>query len=177
MVTAKRLGIPEGSLNMHLKKRAVGYARKNLLDLDLVAKIYDEEDEDYGGLGLEEAASTSIFEAWWNKTLDADEYTEYCNRLADMRIENPILDGDLHTAVKKKEAFIEQRKAEKKAEREAAAAGVGFNGVGFDNGGQGAGAFDPPVETVEITGDWDTAGGDVIETQPSEWDTPAATGW
>ncbi|ROW15610.1 hypothetical protein VPNG_02204 [Cytospora leucostoma] len=132
IATANFLKIPEGSLQVGLKKRAPVYARKHLIDLDTAERIYDENDKEYTN-DLQEIAAISIFEAWWTKKLDEPEYDEYMGFLEQMRAEYPKLDEDLRTQFQKKKDFIEGKREEKKRLRAAEASAPltdGAMGVG-----------------------------------------------
>lgn len=113
-------------------QRAPVYARKHLIDLDIVERIYDENDKGYTD-DLQEIAAISIFEAWWTKKLDEPEHDEYMGFLEQMRAEYPKLDEDLRTQFQKKKDFIEGKREEKKRLRDSEASAPltdGAMGVG-----------------------------------------------
>lgn len=129
-------------------QRAPGYARKHIIDLDLVERIHDKNDKEYTD-DLQEIAAISIFEAWWTKKLDEPEYDEYMDFLEQMRAEFPKLDEDLHSQFQKKKDFIEGKRDEKKRLRDAEAnAALAGGGLDADNGW---GTFG--VQPVAVTAD------------------------
>lgn len=170
IATANFLKIPEGSLQAGLKKvcavpcghrlqvtdefqRAPGYARKHIIDLDLVERIYDQTDLEYPD-DLQEIAAISIFEAWWTKKLDEPEYDEYVSFLEQMRIDYPKLDEDLRNQFQKKKEFIEGKREEKKRLRDAeASAALTSGGMGADEGWD---SVDVQPAAVTAGGGWDS---------------------
>ncbi|KUI72282.1 hypothetical protein VM1G_07742 [Cytospora mali] len=149
IATANALKIPEMSLQSGLKKRGPSYARKHLIDLDIVERIYDENDKEYTD-DLREIAAISIFEAWWTKKLDESEYDEYMSFLEQMRVEFPKLDEDLRVQFQKKKDFIEGKRDEKKRLRdtEASAALAGVD-EGWDS-------VDVQPAAIAVGGGWDS---------------------
>ncbi|ROW07243.1 hypothetical protein VMCG_03820 [Cytospora schulzeri] len=150
IATANFLKIPEMSLQAGLKKRAPTYARKHIIDLDLVERIYDKNDKEYPD-DLQEIAAMSIFEAWWTKKLDEPEFDEYMSFLEQMRAEYPKLDEDLRDQFQKKKEFIEGKRDEKKRLRDAEASTAL---AGADEGWASA-SVEPAAVTVG--GGWDSA--------------------
>ncbi|KAL1859052.1 hypothetical protein Daus18300_009690 [Diaporthe australafricana] len=158
IAAANHVKIPEGSLQTGLKKRLPGCARKHILDLDTVERIYSNEDPDYDD-DLQEAAAISIFEAWWTYKLDDAEFDDYMSRLEDMRVEYPQLDADLHQQFDRKKEFIEGKREERKRNRDGEGSAPYAN-TGFDNpgGGTTSAGFDSVGGAGDTGGDgWSQA--------------------
>ncbi|KAF3762991.1 hypothetical protein M406DRAFT_331564 [Cryphonectria parasitica EP155] len=147
IVVADQLKVPEMSLQEGLKKRAMKYARKGLINLDYVERLYDEGHFQYLGPSeaLQEAASASIFEAWWTRKLDEPEYNDYCSFIEQMRAVFPKLDEDLNKRFDDKKEHIEKKKAEKKAQQ-AAPYNSSNNGADGGWGSAAAATVDGSVE-------------------------------
>lgn len=194
---ANTLKIPEGSLQNGLKKvttphpptllpfqsayhaltqRAPGYARKHLISLGVVERLYTSETNDELAADLREAAAISIFEAWWTRKLDEPEFDQYMSFLEQMRVEYPQLDEDLHEQFNKKKEYIEGKREEKKRAR--AAEGNGSAG-GFDaaNGAADGGWDSATVDVTdgaEDNGDgWNQAAALITTEGPAAWETAA----
>ncbi|KAK7698008.1 hypothetical protein SLS64_012997 [Diaporthe eres] len=146
IAAANYLQIPEGSLQNGLKKRAPGTARKHIINLGFVERMYNNENDDDLTSDLREAAAISIFEAWWTHKLDAPEYDQYASWLEQMRIDYPQLDEDLHEQFNKKKEFIEGKREERKRARD-----TEFSAPPVDTG------FDNP--DAPIDGGWDSVDG------------------
>ncbi|KKY36242.1 hypothetical protein UCDDA912_g03786 [Diaporthe ampelina] len=146
IAAANYLQIPEASLQTGLKKRAAGYARKHIIDLRLVKRIYSSEVGDHLTSDLREVAAISIFEAWWTHKLDDPEFDEYVSELEQMRVDVPKLDEDLHEQFIKKKEFIAGKREERKRARDAE-----FSAAPVDNG------FDNPHGPTD--GGWDSVDG------------------
>lgn len=134
-------------------QRAPGYARKHIIDLDLVERIYDKDDKEYSD-DLQEIAAISIFEAWWTKKLDEPEYDEYMDILERLRAEYHQLDEDLHDQFQKKKDFIEGKREEKKRLRDADASVARAGGsMGADEGWD---SVDVQPAAVTVGGSWNS---------------------
>ena len=167
-------------------QRAPGYARKHLIGLGYVERIYNSEGNDDLTSDLREAAAISIFEGWWTFNLDLPEYDEYVTRLEQIRVDYPQLDEDLHEQFNKKKEYIEGKRQEKiraRAEASALPVDTGFNTVnGSAEGGWGTvdAAGDTgdgwnqaaATLTSEGAGDWDKA-----TEETSSWGAPSASMW
>ncbi|KAG8163014.1 hypothetical protein KVR01_007492 [Diaporthe batatas] len=144
IAVANLLKIPEGSLQNGLKKRAPGYARRHLIDLGFVERLYAGEANGELAADLREAAAISIFEAWWTYKLEGPEYDQYMSFLEQMRVEYPQLDKDIHEQFNKKKEYIEGKREEKRRARAAEAAGL-------------TGGLDSATGAADVGGGWDTA--------------------
>lgn len=172
IATANALKIPEMSLQAGLKKRGPSYARKHIIDLDLVERIYDQNDKEYPD-DLQEIAAISIFEAWWTKKLDEPEYDEYMSFLEQMRAEYPKLDENLHDQFQKKKDFIEGKRDEKKHLRDAeASAALAGGGMGAN---EGWATVDVQPAAITAGGGWDSVQVDgAAETGGNDWNNAGA---
>ncbi|CAN8105171.1 unnamed protein product [Discula destructiva] len=184
---ADKLKIPEMSLQAHLKKAAIRYARQHLITIENVEIIYDENDKEYieDSESLREAAAASIFEAWWLRILDQPEYDDYCSYIEQLRVEFPKLDEDLNKRFDAKKEYIEKKRDEKREELRHINAAAGgrlrggarFNGRGRFGGVAGYGgtrfqsssAADYP-ETNGADGGWGHAAAIVGDAHVAEWD-------
>ncbi|KAJ0108991.1 hypothetical protein J7T55_005539 [Diaporthe amygdali] len=189
IAAANHLEIPEASLQTGLKKRAPGHARKHVISLDFVERIYSEENYAEYTDDLREIAAISIFEAWWTFKLDGPESDQYISWLEQMRVDYPQLDADLHQQFDKKKEFIESKREERRRARDAEVSAPSAEN-GFDNPGDpiatggwdsvdGAGGADgdgwnqaAAMLTTEGGADWDKA----TEEAPS-WAAPATSIW
>lgn len=152
-------------------QRAPGYARKHIIDLDLVERIYDQNDKEYQD-DLQEIAAISIFEAWWTKKLDEPAYEEYMSFLEQMRIEYPKLDEDLHDQFQKKKDFIEGKREEKKRFRDAEAS------VGRAAADEGWDSVDVKPTAVTAGGEWGSEQVDgAAEAGGDDWNNAGADTW
>lgn len=117
IAVADYIKIPGKSLQEPLKKAAIRYARKNLIDIDYVERLYDTSDPDYEDADrlLQEAAAASIFEAWWTRQLDEPEFDEYCSHIEQLRVDFEQLDKDLNARFHEKQDFIEKKREERRA--------------------------------------------------------------
>ncbi|KAJ4414805.1 hypothetical protein N0V82_007720 [Gnomoniopsis sp. IMI 355080] len=170
---ADRLKIPEMSLQAHLKKAAIKYARHSLIDIDYIERIYDEHSSQYLGVSepLREAAAASIFEHWWNGVLDGADYDDYCSYLEQMRAKFPKLDEDLNKRFDDKKEYVLKKREEKREERRQGRASG-------NNGYRGSSAADYP-EVKGPDGGWSDALATVGEDHAGEWNatTAAAAGF
>lgn len=187
IAAANYIQVPGMSLQEHLKKDAARkYARKALIELDYVARIYDVDNADSFGENeaiLQEAAATSIFEAWWSGVLDDEKYDEYCMYVEQMRVKFPKLDEDINARLKDKVEFIEKKREERRAGKtnNGGVDGAADGGYGPTNGPDG-GWGNAAVGTGEtITGEW--AAGDsggtgaaASSTGDGEWSATAEGG-
>ncbi|KAJ4387816.1 hypothetical protein N0V93_008419 [Gnomoniopsis smithogilvyi] len=165
---ADRLKIPEMSLQAHLKKTAIKYARYSLIDIEYIERIYDEHSTQYLGMSepLREAAAASIFENWWNGVLDDPDYDDYCSYLEQMRAKFPKLDEDVNKRFDDKKEYIIKKREEKREERRQAR-------VGGHNGYRGNSAADYP-EANGPDGGWRDALATVGEDNAGEWNATVA---
>ncbi|KAI3393733.1 hypothetical protein diail_3779 [Diaporthe ilicicola] len=171
IAAANYVQIPEGSLQSGLKKRIPGYARKHLIDLAVVERIYSNENSEYDD-ELREIAAISIFEAWWNYKLDDAEFDEYMARLAEMRVEYPQLDADLHQQFDRKKDFIEGKREERKRNRDGEGSAP-YNTNGFNNPGGAVvvGAWDSMDGAAEASGDgWNQAAAKMTAEGGIDWE-------
>lgn len=156
--------VPEMSLQEHLKKSVIKYARKDLIEIENVERIYDVDHFEYLGPSeaLREAAAASIFEAWWSRKLDEPKYDDYCLWMEQMRIQFPQLDDDINKRFDDKKQFIEKKEEERKAQKVAAAAtndGPGDGGSGhntsYSNTNGADGGWGTAAAAVgDGTGEW-----------------------
>lgn len=116
IAVADYIKIPGKSLQEPLKKAAIRYARKNLIDIDYVARLYDTSDPEYDGGDrlLQEAVAASIFEAWWTRKLDEPEFDEYCSHVEQLRVEFDQLDKDLNARFDEKKDFLDKKREERR---------------------------------------------------------------
>lgn len=152
-------------------QRLPGCARKHIIDLDTVARIYSKEDSDYDD-GLQETAAISIFEAWWTYKLEDAEFDEYMSRLEDMRVEYPQLDADLHQQFDRKKEFIEGKREERKRNRDGEGSAPYAN-TGFDNpgGATASGGWDSVDGAGDTGGDgWNQAAAMMTTEVGTDWD-------
>ncbi|POS73242.1 hypothetical protein DHEL01_v208368 [Diaporthe helianthi] len=194
IAVANILKIPEGSLQNGLKKvnniplpcclfqsayhintqRAPGYARKHLIDLGFVERIYGSDNKEELTSDLREAAAISIFEAWWTRKLDEPEYDQYMSFLEQMRVDYPKLDEDLHEQFDKKKEYIEGKREEKKRAR---AEGAGQTGLDAASGRADGGWDTAAVDVKEGAGDagdeWNQAAALVTTESPAVWEAAA----
>lgn len=181
ITVANYIQIPGKSLQEPLKKVAIRYARKNLIDIDYVARLYDTADPDYDGGDrlLQEAAAASIFEAWWKCKLDQPEFDEYCSHVADLRAEFGQLDADINACVNEKKDFLEKKRDERRAKFTAnptvsvvpdvVAASDGADG-GWGNAATEAAATDNEWAAADVT--------DAAKQPTDSWTTGGDTdGW
>lgn len=140
------------SLQAHLKKAAIKYARHSLINIEYLERIYDEESNLYLGSSepLREAAAASVFEKWWNGVLEDSEYDDYCSYLEQMRAKFPKLDKDLNERFDDKKEYVLKKREEKRQGRTAGAGGGGNNGY------RGSSAADYP-EARGPDGGWSDA--------------------
>lgn len=160
-------------------QRAPGCARKHLIDLGFVERIYNSETGDDLTSDLREAAAMSIFEAWWTYKLDASEYDQYVSWLEQMRIDYPQLDEDLHEQFNKKKEFIEGKREERKRARAAESSAPAADN-GFDNPDAPAdGGWDSVDGTVDAVDGWNQAAAMVSNEGGADWDktTEEAPSW
>lgn len=141
---ANYIKVPPMSLQEQLKKSAIKYARKALIESDYVERLYNDAHPQYLGdePALQEAAAASIFEAWWTRKLDEPKHNDFCSFLEQMRGYFPKLDDDLNGRFEEKKAFIEQKREERKSGQRGGGAGQGYgdsHGNGGDDGNGGNG--------------------------------------
>lgn len=176
-MVAYQIKVPEMSLQEQLKKQAIKYARKSLIDYEYIEMLYDENHPNYiGDSTLQEAGAASIFEAWWTRVLDKPEYDDYCSFLEQMRVKFPKLDEDLNGRFEEKKSFIEQKRAERKAERAAGAQNGGGGGGGGSSDGNvdsGNGSGYPSNDGAD--GGWGNAAAADAHSN-GEWGADSATG-
>lgn len=175
IVLAKKLKIPEMSLQSQLSKAAIKYARHSLIDLEHVLVIYNENHQNYVGDDeqLRDAAAASIFEAWWNKTLDDPAFDDYCDFIEKYRVEFPKLDEDINKRYEDKKEYITKKREEKREERRQ---GGGFGPFGgyrgrIDFAALAAAVSDYP-ETTGPDGGWSDATAAIDGAEPvqtTEW--------
>lgn len=167
---ADHLKIPEMSLQAHLKKAAIKYARHNLIDIEYIERIYDEQHPLYTDISepLREAAAASIFEGWWNCVLDGPEYDDYCSYLEQMRAKFPKLDEALNKRFDEKKEYIQKKREEKREERRQGRASAG--GGGGHSGYRASSAVDYP-EASGPDGGWGDAAATTGEDTAGEWST------
>lgn len=171
---ANKLKIPEMSLQAQLKKAAVRYARQSLIDIGHIDLIYDTGHPEYIGDSehLREAAAASIFEAWWNRTLDQPEYDAYCSAIEQCRAKFPKLDEDINKRFDDKKEYIEKKREEKREEKRQARAAGGDVDRGRVFGCEIVPTASSAAEYPEPTGPdggWGDAAATVGVRFPSEW--------
>lgn len=169
IAAANYIQVPPMSLQEHLKKDAARkYARKELISLEYVERIYDPNNSDSFGeneVVLQEAAAASIFEAWWAGKLDDPYYDEYCMYLGQMRAEFPKLDEDINARYKDKVEFKQKQREERRAGKSNGNTGNGAVDGAADGGygpadGQDGGWGDAAVGTEQNgTGEWGAGSG------------------
>lgn len=144
IAVADFLKIPGKSLQEPLKKAAIRYARKNLIDIDYVGRLYDTSEPYCDGdiRPLQEAAAASIFEAWWTRQLDEPEFDEYASYVEQLRAEFDQLDQDLNARFDEKKGFIEKKREERRTKGSVVPAVSDFGAVVGDgaDGGWGTAA-------------------------------------
>lgn len=183
IAVADYIKIPGKSLQEPLKKSAIKYARKNLIDIDYVARLYDTADDDDDGADrpLQEAAAASIFEAWWTRQLDDPEFDEYCSHVEQLRVEFEQLDHDLNARFEEKKDFMGKKREERRN-----AAKAGYNPIITDvgrNGGADGGWGTAATEASVAEGEWAAGGGDDYDANggdaqtSSGWGTGGGGGW
>lgn len=172
VTTADHIKVPEMSLQDHLKKSAIRYARKALIGIDYVERLYDETHELYiGDPTLQEAGAASIFEAWWTRQLDGPEYDDYCSFLEQMRAEFPKLDDDLNGRFDEKKAFLQTKREERKSGLRGGGGNNYTNGITTGASEYGkkddadGGWGDAAASTGDATGEWGVSGNaDTVDT-------------
>lgn len=179
IAVADYIKIPGKSLQEPLKKSAIKYARKNLIDIDYVARLYDTSDPDYDGAErpLQEAAAASIFEAWWTRQLDEPEFDDYCSQIEQLRIEFEQLDKDLNTRFDEKKDFLDKKREERRVKfmnapvvPDASDLSAAVDG---DDGGWGTAV----TETAAVEQDWAAPDNNAGEDHVSgTWATGGDTG-
>lgn len=169
ILLANKLKIPEMSLQAHLKKAAIKYARKSLIDTEHIVLIHDETADEYLGESepLREAAAASVFEAWWSRVLDEPEYDEYCSYLEQLRVKFPKLDEDINKRFDDKQEYIKKKREEK---RQARVNGGVDGGPHKNDGFQASSVADYP-EATGPDGGWGdaTATAAVTDARVDEW--------
>lgn len=177
IAVADYIKIPGKSLQEPLKKAAIRYARKNLIDIDYVARLYDTSDPDYEDADrlLQEAAAASIFEAWWTRQLDEPKFDEYSSHVEQLRVEFEQLDKDLNARFHEKQDFIEKKREERRAKVSAVPVvpDVGAVSDGAD-GGWGTAATEAAAGQDEWAADGANGGEDQTS---STWATGNNGGW
>lgn len=169
IVVANQIKVPEMSLQEQLKKQAAKYARKSLIHYEYLEMLYDESHPNYiGDAALQEAGAASVFEAWWTKLLDEPEYADYCSFLEQMRVEFPKLDEDLNARFEEKKTFIEQKRAERKAERHAGASKYAGDDYPKNDGADG-GWGNAAAAGADSNGEWGVNNGDASATTTGGW--------
>lgn len=179
MLVAAKLKIPTASFNKFMLKKLLPLARDYLIDLPTVSRIFDSGDVEIYDLGLQEIAATSIFSHWYDFKLDAPEYEDYMCQLSDMRENIPELDDALHKAVDNKDAWLKNKRAERREKQAAEEAGGGWGATDGDfadanateNAGSGGGdnAWINQGAAASCD-DWLNQGA----TTTNNWDKPAA---
>lgn len=163
-------------------QRAPGLARKHIIDLGFVERVYSSDSGDDLTSDLREAAAISIFEAWWTYKLEDPESDQYVSWLEQMRSEYSQLDEDLHEQFNKKKEFIEGKREERKRARNAEFS-VPAVDDGFDNPN---GPTDGGWDSVDGAGDagdagdgWSQAAAMVSNEGGADWDktTEEAPAW
>lgn len=168
---ANYIKVPPMSLQEQLKKGAIKYARKALIESDYVDRLYNDAHPQYLGdePALQEAAAASIFEAWWTRQLDEPKHDDFCSFIEQMRGYFPKLDEDLNGRFEEKKAFIEKKREERKNGQRGGGAGQGY-GDSYGNGGNGSGNGNDYGNKDGPDGGWGNAaavGGDDLD----EWGT------
>lgn len=174
IAVADYIKIPGKSLQEPLKKSAIKYARKNLIDIEYVIRLYDTADPDYDGSErlLQEAAAASIFEAWWTRRLDGPEFDEYCSHVEQLRVDFEQFDKDLNARFDEKKDFLDKKREERRANAKAATVAdvpdvtAAGNGADSADGGWGTAA----TKAVATEDEWGAAGTNTGEdTTSSAW--------
>lgn len=157
IAVADFLKIPGKSLQEPLKKAAIRYARKNLIDIDYVGRLYDTSEPYCDGdiRPLQEAAAASIFEAWWTRQLDEPEFDEYASYVEQLRAEFDQLDQDLNARFDEKKGFIEKKREERRTKGSVVPAVSDFGAVVGDgaDGGWGTAATEAAAGQDEWAAD------------------------
>lgn len=165
VTTADRIKVPEMSLQNQLKKSAIKYARKSLIGIKYVERLYDATHALYTGDPiLQEAGAASIFEAFWTRQLEEAEYDDYCSFLEQMRAEFPKLDDDLNACFDEKKAFLQS----KSEGRNSSVRGGGGNKYAY---GDGSGASKHGKKN-DADGGWGDAAANAGGN--GEWGNPGA---
>lgn len=133
MLVAQKLRIPHASFNKFIIRKLKDQAKNFVVDLETVARAYDDGDEEYKALQLREVCTNSIFENWYSYVLEEEKYDEYMYKLTTLRENIPALDEDLHAKVDEKDAALKAAKERRKNKDGDAAAGMG-GGDGRTNG-------------------------------------------
>lgn len=141
MLVAEKLKIPTASFNKFMLKKMTPLARDYLIDLPTVSRIFDSGDAEMYDLGLQEVAATSIFSHWYDYKLDSPEYDDYMCELSDMRVNIPELDEALHKAVADKDAWLKNKRQERRERQAAEEAGGSGGGWGATDGGNADAGF------------------------------------
>lgn len=187
VIVAAKLKIPTASFNKFMVKKLTFMARDYLIDLPTVSRIFDSGNAEVYELGLQEVAATSIFSHWYDYKLDGPEYDDYMEELTEMRENILELDEALHKAVEDKDAWLKNKRQERREKQAEEAAGGGWNNSNGDSAeASGFGTNSDWANGAEAAGsagngDWaETAeapavggGGDWVNEVPvttSEWD-------
>lgn len=188
MIVAEKLKIPTASFNKFMVKKLTFMARDYLIDLPTVSRIFDSGNAEVYDLGLQEVAAASIFSHWYDYKLEDPEFDDYMEELTEMRKNIVELDDALHKALEDKDAWLKNKRQERRDKQaEEAASGSGWGNTDGDNAeASGFGVDSSWGNAAEASGsggngDWaDTtevpaiSGGDdwanEVPTTTNEWD-------